>query len=88
MPNSFYVNCLIRPTSSEDNTEIVVEKTSESKDYDEFVEQLPEAEARYAIYGPFPPFFYSSMLARRWGFARLCPDMPCSPTHTSDRLRI
>lgn len=36
---------------SDTNTEIVVEKTSENKDYDEFVEALPEAEPRYAVYG-------------------------------------
>ena len=33
---------------SENNTEIVVEKKSESKEYDEFVEDLPPNEPRYA----------------------------------------
>lgn len=32
------------------NTEIVVAKTSESKDYAEFVDQLPENDCRYAVY--------------------------------------
>jgi len=32
------------------NTEIVVEKTSESKDYDEFIGDLPPEEPRYAVY--------------------------------------
>lgn len=35
---------------SDDNTEIVVEKTSQSKDYDDFVSSLPEQECRYAVY--------------------------------------
>ena len=35
---------------SKDNTEIVVEKTSESKDYDEFLEELKGDQCRYAVY--------------------------------------
>lgn len=35
---------------SSDNTEIVVEKTSESTDYDEFLADLPEGECRWAVY--------------------------------------
>ncbi|WFD30990.1 cofilin [Malassezia sp. CBS 17886] len=35
---------------SSDNTEIVVAKTSESQDYDDFVAELPPGECRYAIY--------------------------------------
>lgn len=37
--------------TSPENTHIVVDKTGEDKDYDNFTEQLPEAEPRYAIYG-------------------------------------
>ncbi|WFD22664.1 cofilin [Malassezia equina] len=37
-------------TLSPDNTEIVVSKTSESQDYDEFLAEFPSAECRYAIY--------------------------------------
>lgn len=37
-------------TLSPDNTEIVVSKTSESHDYDEFLSEFPPAECRYAIY--------------------------------------
>ncbi|EPQ27824.1 uncharacterized protein PFL1_04569 [Pseudozyma flocculosa PF-1] len=33
-----------------DNTEIIVEKTSSSSDYDEFIAQLPPTECRWAIY--------------------------------------
>ncbi|KAJ7244967.1 actin depolymerizing factor [Mycena haematopus] len=32
------------------NTEIVVVKTSESQNYDEFIADLPEAECRWAVY--------------------------------------
>ncbi|KAG8927137.1 cofilin [Tulasnella sp. 419] len=32
------------------NTEIVVDKTSQNADYDEFLESLPEDEPRYAVY--------------------------------------
>ena len=35
---------------SPDNTEIVVSKVSESKNYDDFLAELPPAECRYAIY--------------------------------------
>ncbi|KAG7445856.1 actin depolymerizing factor, partial [Guyanagaster necrorhizus] len=35
---------------SKEKTEIIVEKTSESTSYDEFVSDLPEAECRWAIY--------------------------------------
>jgi cofilin len=35
---------------SKDNTEIVVSKTSESQDYDEFLEYLVPGECCYAIY--------------------------------------
>ena len=35
---------------SDDNKEIVVEKTSESSNYDEFVAELPGESCRYAIY--------------------------------------
>jgi cofilin len=35
---------------NQDNTEIIVAKKSDSKDYDEFVGDLPEAECRYAVY--------------------------------------
>lgn len=35
---------------SDDNKEIVVEKTSESGNYDEFVGDLPAESCRYAIY--------------------------------------
>ncbi|WFC99136.1 cofilin [Malassezia yamatoensis] len=35
---------------SADNTEIVVAKTSESSNYDDFVAELPAGECRYAIY--------------------------------------
>jgi len=31
-------------------TEIVVEKTSTEKDYEEFIKDLPEKECRYAVY--------------------------------------
>lgn len=37
-------------TLSPDNTEIVVSKTSESPNYDDFLAELPPAECRYAIY--------------------------------------
>lgn len=37
-------------TLSPDNTEIVVSKTSESQNYDDFLAELPPAECRYAIY--------------------------------------
>ncbi|KAK7028109.1 cofilin [Paramarasmius palmivorus] len=33
-----------------DKTEIIVEKTSESQDYDEFLTDLPEGECRWAVY--------------------------------------
>jgi len=32
------------------NTEIIVEKTSTSTDYEEFLKDLPETEARWAVY--------------------------------------
>jgi hypothetical protein len=35
---------------SKDNTEIVVEKTSESSNYDDFVAELPPSDCRYAVY--------------------------------------
>ncbi|GAA6034781.1 hypothetical protein JCM8097_001166 [Rhodosporidiobolus ruineniae] len=35
---------------SDDNKEIVVDKQSESADYEEFIGQLPESGCRYAIY--------------------------------------
>ncbi|PCH39909.1 actin depolymerizing factor [Wolfiporia cocos MD-104 SS10] len=37
-------------TLNSDNTEIVVEKESESTNYDEFLADLPEAEPRWAVY--------------------------------------
>ncbi|KAG6891512.1 hypothetical protein C0992_005046 [Termitomyces sp. T32_za158] len=37
-------------TLSSDSTEIVVEKTSSSNKFDDFIEDLPEAECRWAIY--------------------------------------
>ena len=37
-------------TLSKDNTEIVVAKESESRDYDDFLADLPEAEPRWAVY--------------------------------------
>ncbi|PWN48911.1 hypothetical protein IE53DRAFT_406867 [Violaceomyces palustris] len=37
-------------TLSPDNTEIVVEKTSASADYDAFIAELPPTDCRYAIY--------------------------------------
>ena len=37
-------------TLSPDNTEIVVSKTSDSSNYDDFLAELPPAECRYAIY--------------------------------------
>lgn len=37
-------------TLSPDNTEIVVAKESESRDYDDFLADLPEAEPRWAVY--------------------------------------
>lgn len=35
---------------SKDFTEIVVEKTSDSQSYDDFIGELPETECRWAIY--------------------------------------
>jgi len=35
---------------SKDLTEIVVEKTSKTSDYDDFLHDLPEAECRWAVY--------------------------------------
>ena len=35
---------------NKDNTEIVVEKTSKSADYDDFIADLPETECRWAVY--------------------------------------
>ncbi|KAF5389533.1 hypothetical protein D9757_004201 [Collybiopsis confluens] len=35
---------------NKDNTEIITEKTSESKDYEEFLADLPETECRWAVY--------------------------------------
>jgi len=35
---------------NKDNTEIVVDKTSNSQDYEDFIKDLPEAEPRWAIY--------------------------------------
>ncbi|GCD93748.1 actin-binding ADF family protein [Embleya hyalina] len=35
---------------NKDNTEIVVEKTSTSQDYDDFIADLPETECRWAVY--------------------------------------
>lgn len=35
---------------SDDNTEIIVAKTSESDDYDEFLAELPAQDCRYAVY--------------------------------------
>ncbi|KAJ6584145.1 actin depolymerizing factor [Mycena vulgaris] len=37
-------------TLNEDNTEIVVEKTSVSPNYEEFIKDLPEAGCRWAVY--------------------------------------
>ncbi|KAI3620397.1 hypothetical protein CBS9595_002364 [Malassezia furfur] len=37
-------------TLSPDNTEIVVAKTNESTNYDDFLAELPAAECRYAVY--------------------------------------
>lgn len=37
-------------TLSPDNTEIVVSKTSESTNFDDFVAELPPTECRYAVY--------------------------------------
>jgi cofilin len=37
-------------TLNKDNTEIIVEKSSDSPVYDEFVADLPETECRYAVY--------------------------------------
>lgn len=37
-------------TLSKDFTEIVVEKTSDSQTYDDFVSDLPETECRWAVY--------------------------------------
>ncbi|OBZ68873.1 Cofilin [Grifola frondosa] len=37
-------------TLSPDNTEVVVEKKSESHDYEQFMADLPENECRWAIY--------------------------------------
>jgi cofilin len=37
-------------TVNKEATEIVVEKISESKDYDEFIADLPETECRWAVY--------------------------------------
>ncbi|KAG5719275.1 Cofilin [Termitomyces sp. T112] len=37
-------------TLSSDSTEIVVEKTSSSTDYDDFIADLPESECRWGIY--------------------------------------
>lgn len=37
-------------TLSGDNVEIVVDKKSASKDYSEFLTQLPETECRWAVY--------------------------------------
>jgi len=35
---------------SKDNTEIIVDQTSESSDYGDFIESLPEDEPRWAVY--------------------------------------
>ncbi|KIK68648.1 hypothetical protein GYMLUDRAFT_54248 [Collybiopsis luxurians FD-317 M1] len=35
---------------NKDNTEIITEKTSDSKDYEEFISHLPETECRWAVY--------------------------------------
>ncbi|KAJ7195513.1 actin depolymerizing factor [Mycena pura] len=35
---------------NQDNTEIIVEKVSESKDYEEFLADLPKTECRWAVY--------------------------------------
>ncbi|KAG6916316.1 cofilin [Tephrocybe rancida] len=37
-------------TLSKDNTEIVIEKTSVSQEYDDFIADLPETECRWAVY--------------------------------------
>ncbi|RDB17950.1 Cofilin [Hypsizygus marmoreus] len=37
-------------TLNKDNTEVIVEKTSTSQNYDDFIADLPEAECRYAVY--------------------------------------
>lgn len=34
----------------ENNQEIVIEKSADSGDYDEFINQLPDNEPRYAVY--------------------------------------
>ncbi|KIJ62612.1 hypothetical protein HYDPIDRAFT_157413 [Hydnomerulius pinastri MD-312] len=41
-----YIIFNLNPT----NTEIIVEKTSTVKDYDEFLKDLPEQECRWAVY--------------------------------------
>lgn len=35
---------------SDDNTQVIVKKTSDSPSYDTFIEELPEAECRWAVY--------------------------------------
>jgi cofilin len=37
-------------TLSEDNSEIVVDKTSENRNYDDFVHDLPSTECRWVVY--------------------------------------
>ncbi|KAF9221591.1 cofilin [Gyrodon lividus] len=37
-------------TLNHDNSEIIVEKTSNSSDYDDFLNDLPENECRWAVY--------------------------------------
>ncbi|KAF7299651.1 Actin depolymerizing factor [Mycena chlorophos] len=37
-------------TLNKENTEIVVEKTSTSQEYEDFIKDLPETECRWAIY--------------------------------------
>lgn len=37
-------------TLNKDNTEIIVDKSSNSTNYDDFIADLPEAECRWAVY--------------------------------------
>ncbi|KAH9936568.1 uncharacterized protein B0H18DRAFT_974452 [Fomitopsis serialis] len=70
-------------TLNKDHTEIVVEKQSESPDYDEFIADLPEAEPRWAVYdfefekegaGKRNKITFFSCGLTRLGFVRRSPD--------------
>lgn len=37
-------------TLSEDNSEIIVDKTSENRNYEDFVHDLPPTECRWVVY--------------------------------------